>query len=494
MAAELCKAQAATERAGTLPGPARCAKIPRMPQNPDPLRSYREISLWFDTLPEATIQPRAPLEGDSELDVAIVGAGFSGLWTAYYLARLRPELRIGIVESEVAGYGASGRNGGWCIGLLAGIEGLMARAERRAAALALQRAMFATVDEVGRVAAAEGIDCHYRKGGSVRVAVTPAEERELRKHTDSLAARFGRENFRWLEADEAAAHVRLRGGLGGMYFPHCAALHPARLARGLAERVERLGVRVFERSPVLRLEPGRASTPRGSIRAPLIVRATEAYTAELPGHHRALLPMHSWMLATEPLPDSVWKEIGLANAETFGDGRRVTTYGQRTADGRLAFGGCGTYRYGSRIIRHFPATHRCFAELERIVRELLPPLRDARITHRWGGALGVPRNLQTRVGLDRARGLGWIGGYFGEGVAASNLAGRTLAELIAGTESERTRLALVGPPSRAWEPEPLRFLAVRGALGLAAAADRASAAGERSGWRARLFGRIAGGR
>jgi len=452
--------------------------------------SYRDVSFWFDTLPEP-IQPREPLDGDLELDVAIVGAGYSGLWTAYYLARLRPELRIGIVEAEVAGYGASRRNGGWCVGLLAGIEGLLHRAERRAVGLALQREAFAAVDEVGRVAAAEGIDCHYRKGGSVRVAVTPAQERELRVRTEALAALFGRDAFRWLEADECAAHVRLQGGLGGFVTPHCATLHPARLARGLAACVERLGVRIYERSRVERLERGRAQTARGAIRAPLIVQATEAYTAELPGQRRALVPMHSWMIATEPLADPVWKEIGLERAETFGDGRLVTTYGQRTADGRIAFGGLGHYNFGSRITRHFPATHPNFAELEAMLRALVPPLREARITHRWGGALGVPRDQRARVGLDRAQGRAWIGGYFGEGVAASNLAGRTLAELIAGIDSARTRSPLVAPPARPWEPEPLRSLALKGALGLAAASDRASAAGRSTCWRARLFGLIA---
>jgi glycine/D-amino acid oxidase-like deaminating enzyme len=233
-------------------------------------------------------------------------------------------------------------------------------------------------------------------------------------------------------------------------------------------------------------------TARGDVRAGVVVRATEAYTAELHGHHRALVPMHSWMIATEPLPDSVWKEIGLANAETFGDARRVTTYGQRTADGRLAFGGCGTYRYGSGILRDFPATHPNFVELEGILRELLPALRSARITHRWGGALGVPRDLRMRVGVDRERGLAWIGGYFGEGVAASNLAGRTLAELLGGVESERTSLPLVGPPSRAWEPEPLRALAIRSALGLSAAQDRAAERGGAPSWRDRLLSRVLG--
>lgn len=453
--------------------------------------SYREISLWFDTLPEP-VRPRAPLEGIEDFDVAIVGAGYSGLWTAYYLAKLRPDLRIAILEAEIAGFGASGRNGGWCIGLLAGIEGLLGRAERRAAGFALQRELFAAVDEVGRVAAAEGIDCHYRKGGSVRVAVTPAQERELRERARDLAELFSPEDFRWLDREECAERVRLHGGRGGVYTPHCAAIHPARLARGLATSVERLGVRIFERSPVERLEPGGLRTARGAVSAPLIIRATEAYTAELRGQRRAFLPLHSWMIATEPLPEGLWKEIGLAHAETFGDGRRVTTYGQRTADDRLAFGGLATYRFGSRIARHFPAAHPRFAELEGILHELLPALRGVPITHRWGGALAVPRDWRPRVGLDPARGLAWIGGYVGEGVAASNLAGRTLADLVAGVASERTRLALVGQPARPWEPEPLRSLAVQSALGLAASADRASADGRRPTWRARLFRVVAG--
>jgi len=277
-----------------------------------------------------------------------------------------------------------------------------------------------------------------------------------------------------------------------MYTPHCAALHPARLARGLATCVERLGVRTFERTRVTGIESGRVTTDRFELRAGVIVRATEAYTAELRGARRALVPMHSWMIATEPLSDSLWREIGLGDRETFGDCRQVTTYGQRTGDGRIAFGGLGTYHFGSRVERHFPASHPNFRELERILCELLPALRGTRITHRWAGALGVSRDLRPRVGLDRERGLAWIGGYFGEGVAASNLAGRTLSELIAGADTERTGLALVAKPSRSWEPEPLRYLALRGALAVAAAADRKSVQGREPGRLDRLFSRITG--
>jgi glycine/D-amino acid oxidase-like deaminating enzyme len=452
---------------------------------------YRGVSLWFDTLPDP-VTPRAPLERNEQADVGIVGAGFSGLWTAYYLAKLRPGLRIALLESEVAGYGASGRNGGWCVGLLSGLEGLLLRPDRREAGLALQRAAFDSVDEVGRVASAENIDCHFRKGGSVRVAVTKGQLTELHERMRVFRELLSPDDFRWLDPAECESRVAIPGAVGGMYTPHCAALHPARLARGLAACVERLGVRIFERTRVTGIEPGRATTGRFELRAGVIVRATEAYTAELRGARRALVPMHSWMIATEPLSDSLWHEIGLSGAETFGDCRQVTTYGQRTGDGRIAFGGLGTYRYGSRIERHFPASHPNFAELEGILCELLPALRGVRITHRWAGALGVSRDLRPRVGLDRERGLAWIGGYFGEGVAASNLAGRTLAELIAGADSERTGLALVAKPSRAWEPEPLRYLALRGALAVAAASDRRSKRGGEPGRLDRLFSRITG--
>ena len=449
---------------------------------------YRHVSFWLDSLPEPVL-PRAPLDGDADADVAIVGAGFSGLWTAYYLKQLRPALRVAVLEAEVAGYGASGRNGGWCVGLLAGVEGLLHRPERRDQALALQRATTDAVDEVGRVAAAEGIDCHYRKGGAVRVAVNGAQLHALHEFWDPLAPIFAPGDLRWLEPADCDAHVRMRGARGGFWFRHCAALHPARLARGLASCVERLGVRIYERSPVTRIESGRAQTACGVLRAGIVVRATEAYTAQLRDHERALVPLHSWMIATEPLPDATWKEIGLERAETFGDGRGITTYGQRTADGRIAFGGMGSYYYGSGIRSSFPAEHPNFRALEGILRELVPAVRDARITHHWGGALGVPRDSRTRVGVDRERGFAWIGGYVGEGVAASNLAGRTLAELLAGEQTERTELSLVAPFARDWEPEPLRWLAVRGVLAAVAAADRAT---EPTRWRSWLMRAIAG--
>jgi glycine/D-amino acid oxidase-like deaminating enzyme len=438
---------------------------------------YRSLSLWHDTHP-GSLEPRPSLRSEQTVDVAIVGAGYTGLWTAWYLTSLEPGLKIAVVEAEVAGFGASGRNGGWCLGNLAGLEALHADPDRGESAVALQRALFDAVDEVGRVCAAEGIDCHYAKGGTVSFASVPAHRELLRAELEHLRELgFGESDFRWLEPEACRAVVGAATNLGGLFSPHCAALHPARLARGLAEAVEGRGVVIYERSPATAIERGCVVTRAGRLRAETIVRATEAYTKTLRRHARTLAPLHSLMIATEPLPEPVWKEIGLTQRETFADPRRMVIYGQRTADDRLAFGARGTYYFRSGIVDRFRPDDRLLAGVQATLESLFPVLREYRITHRWGGALAVPRSWRPTVFLDRARGLASAGGYVGEGVAASNLAGRTLAELILERESERVGLPWVTGPGRSWEPEPLRWLGVSGVRRLGEALDEADFAG-----------------
>jgi glycine/D-amino acid oxidase-like deaminating enzyme len=438
----------------------------------------RFLSFWHDTLPpEDTLEPRAPLPGDTDVDVAIVGAGYTGVWTAYSLLGLDPGLRVVLLEAEIAGFGASGRNGGWCSALLPmGLSAMAARAGRDRA-LAMQRAMFATVDEVGRAAAAEGIDCHYAKGGYVRLATNPAHTVRLR---DELAeARhfgLGEEDVRWLDRSEAAERLDAAGVLGAVYTPHCAVIHPARLARGLAQAVERRGGTIHEGTRALAIEPGRVVTDQGTVRAEVVVRATEGFTSSLQGEQRTLVPLYSLMIATEPLPDAVWEQIGLRQRETFNDARHLIIYGQRTSDGRFAFGGRGApYHYGSVVRPEFDRNASTHEKLARTLRTMFPAVESAAITHRWGGPLGVPRDWTCSVGLDREQGLAWAGGYVGDGVSTTNLAGRTLADLITGQDSDLTRLLWVGHHSRRWEPEPLRWLGIRGGLRLPAGADRAEA-------------------
>jgi glycine/D-amino acid oxidase-like deaminating enzyme len=453
-------------------------------------RGGLRASLWEATL-DRPVVVRPPLTQE-RADVAIIGGGYTGLWAAYYLAGRDPALDIVVIEQETAGFGASGRNGGWCVGdLAAGIDALAAVSDR-ARALRLMRAMFETVDEVGRVCVAEGIDCGFAKGGTVRVARNDAQLARQRKEVEHHhAAGLSDDDLRVLDRTEAHQRLAATDIVGGLFFAHTAALHPAQLVHGLACAVERRGVTIAERTTATRIAAGVVDTDHGRLRAPTIVRATEGYTASLDGEARTLAPLYSLMIATEPLPDDVWGQIGLHQRETFADDRHLVIYGQRTADGRIAFGGRGApYGYGSRIDTAIETSSRRHDLIDATLRELLPALAQARITHRWGGVLGVPRDWFPSIAYDRSTGLAHAGGYVGEGVAAANLAGRTLADLIVGVDTERTDLPWVGHRSRRWEPEPLRWLGINGALRVMSSADRMESRTGRPARRADLLWRV----
>jgi glycine/D-amino acid oxidase-like deaminating enzyme len=454
---------------------------------------YRKLSLWLDTVP-GTLTPGVRLDGDVDVDVAIAGAGYTGLWTAYYLSRAEPGLRIAVCEREIAGFGASGRNGGWCSALFPASLGKLARMAGRDAAIAMGRAMQETVDEVAAAAAAERIDCHWAKGGTVMLARSPAQlDRATAEVAEAREFGFGWADLRLLTAAAAREYAAATGVLGGTYTPHCAAIHPGRLVRGLAEAVLRRGVTVYERTPVTQILPGRLVTPSGTVRARHVIRATEGFTAQLPGERRTVVPVYSLMIATEPLPESAWAQIGLADRPTFGDLRHLIIYGQRTQDGRFAFGGRGApYHLGSAIRPSFDRAPAVFTALRQTLAELFPALADAAVTHAWGGPIGVPRDWCASVGLDRSTGVGWAGGYVGDGVATTNLAGRTLADLVLGNDSGITRLPWVGHRSPRWEAEPLRWLGVNAGLQVMSWADRQEARTGRASKAAEFVGRYLG--
>jgi glycine/D-amino acid oxidase-like deaminating enzyme len=235
---------------------------------------------------------------------------------------------------------------------------------------------------------------------------------------------------------------------------------------------ERAGATIYEHSPVTAIAPGRAICGRYSVNAATIVRATEAYTADLPGQHRTLLPMNSSMIVTEPVDDATWSSIGWGGTETLRDNAHRYVYAQRTADGRVAIGGRGLpYRFGSRTDREGPLPTQTVRELRDRLTALLPQLRDVRIAAGWHGVLGVARDWMPAVGVDRESGFAWAGGYVGDGVAASNLAGRTLRDLILDRDTDLVRLPWVGRLARSWEPEPLRFAGVHAVYQLYRVAD-----------------------
>jgi len=435
-------------------------------------------SLWNDQI--GAPPRRTALDDDITVDVAIVGAGYTGLWAALYLRRLAPDARIVVLEANRVGFGASGRNGGWCIGDLAAGEARWRAHAGEEGARRMHRAMVDTLTEIRSVTSALGIDCDWAHSGALHLARNGGQEARLR------AEAVG--DMRWLDAGEASARIGATGVRGALFDPHTATLHPGKLVVGLAAAVERSGVTIHERTAATAVSMGRVETDRGIVSADHVVLATEAYTTTIRGRSRDLVPFYSLMLATEPLTPELMSRVGLEDRPTFTDGRYRVIYGQRTADNRIAFGGrAAAYRYGSKIERSVeedPSSHRL---VHSTLLELFPFLADVAITHRWGGVLGVPRNWTP--GVDRVRGIYRAGGYVGEGVAAANLAGRCLANLIAETGDEVTTLPWVRSASRRWPVEPFRWLGITTGAALFERADRREAATNRPAREAQLVWR-----
>jgi len=449
-------------------------------------------SFWLDQVEARPTRPE--LSGAIEADVCIVGGGFTGLWMAYELKRAEPRLGVVVLEAEHVGFGASGRNGGWVIGKIAGPAHAWRRHGGPGAPLAMARAIEATVAEIGTVVAREGIECDWHQGGTLMVAQSPLQLARLRADVAAEREALGEDgSWQLISASELSERVAVSRAQGALYSPYCARVQPAKLVMGLAAAAERLGVAVYESSRVVSVQPGLVAVARGSVAARHVLVATECYTANLPGRRRRLLPLNSSMIVTAPLSPEVWSRVGWSGSETLLDGAHVYTYSQRTADGRIAIGGRGVpYRFGSRTDREGPVPAQTVSELRARLAALFPELRDVQVDRAWHGVLGVSRDWCPLVSFDPVSGIGFAGGYAGDGVAASNLAGRTMRDLVLGRDSELVRLPWVGAGARAWEPEPLRFVGARTVYGLYRRADQREERTGRPSGLATLASRIAG--
>ncbi len=449
--------------------------------------SYRNLSFWHETVAD-DLSRRASLTTDIDADVAIVGGGLTGLWTAWYLLARDPSLAIVVLEKEIAGFGASGRNGGWASALFPRSTASLERAHGREAALAMRRAMIASVDEVGAAAAEAGIDIDFAKGGTVGFARSQVQLASARADV-AEAACYGVDLLELWASDR----VHAKDAIGASFDPSCARIHPAKLVRGLARALEARGVVIYEGTEVVSYSPHRVVTPNGTVRSETIVVATEGYTATMRTTKRRVLPLYSLMIATDPLPEPVWQEIGIEHGQTFNDYRHLLIYGQRTADNRFAFGGRGArYHWGSAIRSEYDRVPAVFAKLRSSLGELFPVIGDVPVSHAWGGPLGVPRDWHSTASFDRATGIAWAGGYVGDGLSTTNLAGRTLADLITNTESELVSLPWVNHASPKWELEPLRFIGANAGLVAMKIADAEERITRRPSIAAKLMGPLVG--
>jgi len=432
---------------------------------------YRALSLWHDSVRDDLV-PREALtaaERSRHWDVIIMGAGYTGLWTALSLVEQSPTTKILIVEKEITGFGASGRNGGWVSALFPTSTKALVTKHGLEAATALRQAMVECVSSVGAWASKLDIDCHFVHGGTTTLVRKDIHHSRARATLDE-AALVGVDKPQWKEPGET---VQASQSQGAVFTPDCARIHPAELVRGLARSADQAGIRIAEQTHVVDYRRGVVSTTSGDVRGDIIIDAMEGYRSQLKQTKRVSLPLYSLMIATEPLPDSVFDAIGLPHGMTFADYRSLVIYGQRTADNRIAFGGRGApYHWGSTISPSYDRVPRVFVALEKTLKELFPQIGTASITHTWGGVLGVPRDWHASVTLDTATGIGRAGGYVGDGVGLSHLAGLTLADLIVGKNTPRTSLAFVGHRQPNWEPEPLRYLGATAAIMGVNLADR----------------------
>lgn len=427
------------------------------------MTNYRAASFWLDQCDD-DLTPRPPLDGSIDVDIAILGAGFTGLWTAYYRLSKEPGLKVAIIEAEIAGFGASGRNGGWCFSGFPISPLKLIESHGYDAARLVTLEMYKAVDEVGRVTREHGIDAHYAKGGELEVARAPYDLPVLQKMYDEYRAIGLEDHYELLDAEQTRQRINVAGAVGGFRNLEGAAIQPARLARGLARTVEDLGATIYEQTRVTNVATGTAPaliTDRGTVRAGSVVLAGEAYLSALPKLDRAIIPVTSHMVVTEPLSDDVWDQIRWKERDVLGGFGVNGGYIQRTSDSRIAFGPYrGNYPYRSRITPDLYLDEDIFAHARQATLDWFPMVSGASFTHAWGGVFGMPRDGMPTMAYDRDKRIAMAYGYTGEGVATANLSGRVLTDLLTETDSPLTTLPMTKPRTAWWEPEPIRWAGV----------------------------------
>lgn len=405
----------------------------------------------------------AQLSTDLSFDIAIIGGGYSGLWSAFHLLNLEPKLKIAIFEARYLGFGASGRNGGWASTEYPVSRSSLLKRYGSEQTELLQRCLVETIDAIGEFAAQHAPATHFIKSGTLNFARNPAQVARLRKQMAGAA-----DDWRWLEGSELNEVIRINGARAAILNPQAATVSPYELVMGLARYLRSKGVAIFE-GVFASESAGGVLANSYQIPAAHVIRATEAFADP----HRDFIPLYSLMVATEPLPDRFWDEVGNSNRATFAEYTHLVNYAQRTADGRLAIGGRGaTYPFAARRSLAKEAVPAVHAQIRQLANSWFPALREFKFTHAWGGAVAITRDWEPDLRWDRRSNRGRLGGYAGDGVAMSYLAAKTLSHEILDAPAKERKLHFLNRKIRKWEPEPLRYLAVNSLIKLSGLSDR----------------------
>ncbi len=411
-------------------------------------------SWWLrEALAQDPGQPCPPLSGAVTADVVIVGGGFTGLWTAYFLTERDPNLGVVVLEQDVCGGGPSGRNGGFASGWWDELQGLVTLYGPEAAVRAC-RAISSSIKGIGEFCAAHGIDAWYREGGYVFAITATAHER-LCEEMVKLAREVGAEDeLHTLSAAEVRARCASPAFRGGAYMRDGASIHPARLARGLRRVLLERGVTIHEGTTVTRLDGTTAITPQGAVRARHAVLAVNAWGVGWPQLNRRLVAWSSYVVMTAPAPDRL-REIGWTGGELISDFRTSLRYFQTTPDGRIAFGGGGG-RARRTVDDMFTHDTRAVTETAEGFRLMFPSFAGVPIEDAWGGPIDVSPTHLPAFGRTGASNVYYAAGYTGNGVAPARVAGEVLADLVTGADTDAVRLPMVDARPPAFPPEPFR--------------------------------------
>jgi glycine/D-amino acid oxidase-like deaminating enzyme len=404
---------------------------------------------------------RSALSNAKDVDIAIIGGGFSGLWSAYHLKILQPALKIAIFEKEYVGFGASGRNGGWASAEYPTSNQRLIRERGIESFKQLRQAITRSIDEIGQISKQNLWQIDYAKGGSLVFARNKAQLARISNLLD--------DEHTYLDKSQTHELINIPSALGSLYTPHCAALNPYALTRELATYLEGIGVEIFEKSPVSKIANSKLEVNGYEINCAISIRATEAFTPrDWMGNRQ--IPIYSLMVATEPLPADVITQIRNVQRATIQEACHLITYGQITGDNRLAIGGRGVrYKLFSRLSERSEIDRRMHSALERRAKSWFPQISEAKFEYRWGGAVALTRRWQAYLNFNRDSGRAEIGGYVGDGVTLSYLISKTLAKQICNIKTEN--LPFVNQEIGNWEPEPIRYLAVNAGFKATVAAD-----------------------
>jgi glycine/D-amino acid oxidase-like deaminating enzyme len=425
---------------------------------------YTQKSYWLNTYGSYT--PNPALQGDIAVDVAIIGGGFTGLSTAYFLIKAEPSLKVAVLEGEVVGFGASGRNGGFAMtlfGLEPAVTAMLFGKQRMVEA---HHYCERSVDLVRDLIREHNIQSDFEYTGFLRLATTPGYVKRI-QHDIELLTSLGVTGIDWMDREKARAEVDSPLVLGAWNEARCGILNPAKQVRELKRIAQEAGAVVYEQSPVTEIRRGAKftlQTTLGSVTAGKIVFATNAYSHLIPEIRNKQVPAFTHMVITEPLSRSQMDSIGWKNRQGLEDARNLVHYLRLTVDNRLAIGGSDvTISYGNDMDHDLNA--KTFQQLEKDTVELFPGLKDVKFTFRWGGPVSVTLQMAPAIGMVGDQRAWYSLGCVGHGVAPTHLNGQTLADLLLERKTDLTSVWFVERKPVAWPPEPLRWVASQALLG-----------------------------